>query len=103
MMYTKEMQLRNNRTKTVRNFTEKIKLEIFERDRYKCVRCGTGRNLERVPHHIIFKSQGGTGEKRNGATVCMECHRKSHTLRKVREWFEYWRDKNLDEDGNKII
>lgn len=101
MMYTKEMQLMNNRKKASRNFTKETVVEIYERDNYSCVRCGSNR-LDSNPHHIIFKSQGGTGEKRNGATVCMDCHRLAHSKRKIRKWFEDWRDKHLDKDGNKI-
>src|SRR5690625_690228 len=103
MIYSKEMQLKNNRKKVQRNFTEKVKREIFERDNYCCVKCSRSWGLESVPHHIIFKSQGGTGEKRNGATVCLDCHYLAHTKRKVRLWFVKWRDENLDEDGNLII
>lgn len=96
------MQLKNNRKKINRNFTVKVIAEIFERDNCKCVRCGRRWGLERVPHHIIFKSQGGTGEKRNGATVCLDCHRLAHTKREVRRWFEVWRDENLDKNGDLV-
>lgn len=100
-MYSKEKQLKNNRKKINRNFTDKIKAKIFERDSYSCVRCGTRRGLERTPHHVIFKSQGGKGDKRNGATVCMECHRLAHTKREIRRWFEQWQIDNLDDNGNR--
>lgn len=102
MIYSKEMQLTNNRKKVQRNFTKKIIQEIFERDNCECVRCGKSWGLEAIPHHITFKSQGGTGEKRNGATVCLDCHRLAHTKRKIRLWFEKWRDENLDENGDLI-
>lgn len=102
MIYSKEKQLKSNRKKIQRNFTQKTIKEIFERDNYECVRCSRSWGLESVPHHIIFKSQGGTGEKRNGATVCLECHRLAHSKRDIRLWFEQWRDENLDEVGNLI-
>jgi hypothetical protein len=68
---------------------------IFERDEWRCVRCGASRDLESVPHHIRFKSQGGLGTKDNGATVCRSCHRLAHKERAVREWFEDYRVKVL--------
>jgi 5-methylcytosine-specific restriction endonuclease McrA len=68
---------------------------IFERDNCSCVRCGTSSDLESVPHHIIFKSQGGLGEKDNGATVCLSCHRLAHILREVIVWFEDYRTRVL--------
>jgi 5-methylcytosine-specific restriction endonuclease McrA len=80
-------------------FSAKTIKEICERDGYQCVRCGSY-HLEKVPHHIIYKSQGGLGEKRNGASICIECHILAHKLKEVREWFEIWRDKTLDENGD---
>lgn len=82
-------------------FSAKTIKEIFERDNYQCVRCGTGSNLESVPHHIIYRSQGGIGHKRNGATICLQCHAEAHLLRESRKWFENWRDRTLDENGNR--
>jgi 5-methylcytosine-specific restriction endonuclease McrA len=64
---------------------------IFERDNHSCVRCGTSHDLESVPHHIIYKSAMGLGEKSNGCTICRTCHREAHSLRKVRQWFEQYR------------
>jgi 5-methylcytosine-specific restriction endonuclease McrA len=73
---------------------------ILERDRYRCVRCGAYRGIEPIPHHIIFRSQMGSGNMRNGATVCRSCHDLAHDSKEVREWFERWRDEYLDEEGN---
>lgn len=99
MMYSKKQQLGKKRKKQSKNFTPKIKEEIFERDGYACVKCYSNR-LENTPHHIIFKSQGGEGDKRNGATVCIECHRLAHSKREVRKWFEDWKENKLDDNGN---
>jgi len=90
--------------------------EMLARDKYRCVRCGAQNGemstYKGVPffkrlegHHITFRSQGGTGELRNAATVCGPptqsgtCHHWAHTTREGREWFERWRDENLDERG----
>lgn len=78
-----------------KNFTEKVKSQIFERDDYKCVRCGTMNDLESVPHHIIYKSAGGMGTLDNGCCVCRECHRLAHSQANVRKWFEEYKVKNF--------
>jgi len=80
-------------------FSAKTIKEIFERDGYKCVRCGSY-HLESVPHHCIYKSQLGDNSKRNGVSICLTCHREAHTLKEVRKWFETWVEKNLDENGD---
>lgn len=66
---------------------------IGERDGWRCVRCGASNNLESVPHHIIFKSQGGRGTEDNGVTVCRPCHDLAHSNKEVREWFEQYRNR----------
>ncbi|MEN2765747.1 HNH endonuclease [Ornithinibacillus xuwenensis] len=110
MNYTKEQQLGKRTKKKSKNFTEKTKRDIFERDNWQCVKCGS-HLIESVPHHIIYKSAGGTGEKRNGVTVCRNCHDWAHhkkdskfgePSREGRKWFEKWRDENLDENGDRI-
>lgn len=81
-------------------FSSKTLKEIFERDNFQCVRCGSY-HLESVPHHITYKSSGGLGTKRNGVTICVKCHREVHKYKEVREWFESWRLRTLDENGDK--
>jgi 5-methylcytosine-specific restriction endonuclease McrA len=83
-------------------FSRKTIQEILERDEYKCVRCGSYQ-VEAVPHHIIYKSQGGLGEKRNGVTICRDCHTWAHNSKKKNNvWFEKYRDKNFDPEGNRL-
>ena len=81
-------------------FSAKTIKEILERDQFQCVRCGST-HLESVPHHIQFRSQNGLGIKRNGATICIACHREAHKYKEVREWFESWKERTLDENGDK--
>lgn len=90
-------------------FSEKTIQAIFERDNHRCVCCGRSNNLEGKPHHIIFKSACGTGDKRNGATVCLDCHKWAHGRMKGprgefskegRYWFEMWQEEKLDQEGN---
>lgn len=106
--YTKEMQIGKQRKRKSKNFSATVKTAIFKRDNYQCVKCGRAL-IESVPHHITYKSQGGTGEKRNGATTCRGCHDWSHhkcegpngePSSEGRKWFEEWKERRLDEDGN---
>jgi 5-methylcytosine-specific restriction endonuclease McrA len=91
---SKQDQTKSERLKSKnKNFTEKVKAQIFERDDYKCVRCGTMNDLESVPHHITYKSQNGQGTLDNGATVCRTCHILAHSQASVRKWFEDYRSK----------
>lgn len=92
-------------------FKQKTVDEILERDDHKCVKCRRSNMIESVPHHIIFKSQGGQGEKRNGATVCRHCHDWAHGKAKGpkgepekngRKWFENWQKRKLDQDGDLL-
>lgn len=112
---SKESQLHKERIKPKGKargeFKTKTIQAIFERDEHKCVKCHMSSNLESVPHHITFKSQGGTGEKKNGATVCRDCHKWAHGLKKGpygefthegRSWFEMWRDEYLDANGDLV-
>jgi 5-methylcytosine-specific restriction endonuclease McrA len=97
--YSKAQQVGKKTKKISRDFSQKTQKEIFERDEWRCVRCGSY-YLESVPHHITFKSRGGTGHKRNGATVCIDCHRLAHRKDAIRRWFENWRETHLDDNGD---
>jgi ribosomal protein S27AE len=52
----------------------KRKIEVFERDNRKCVRCGSDRNIE--CDHVRNRSQGGDSSMDNLQTLCRECHYK---------------------------
>lgn len=103
----------NRRTKKRKErglFSQATKQAIFERDEWQCVSCRSYQ-LESVPHHIVFKSQGGEGTKRNGCAVCRSCHDWAHGKAKGpngephaegRKWFEKWRDEHLDENGELL-
>jgi 5-methylcytosine-specific restriction endonuclease McrA len=92
-------------------FSKKTIDEILERDDHKCVSCHRSTMIESIPHHVIFKSQGGEGIKRNGVTICRYCHDWAHGKRKGpngelthegRAFFEMWVDANLDQNGDRI-
>jgi 5-methylcytosine-specific restriction endonuclease McrA len=55
---------------------ERNKLHMYRRDGYHCRFCKTTHNL--TPHHIIFRSQGGSDELDNLLTLCINCHTAVH-------------------------
>ena len=56
--------------------SNKLKLEVAERDNYKCLLCGNYTTAP--PHHIIYKSEGGKDELGNLATICTKHHTTIH-------------------------
>lgn len=61
------------------DFSESVKKQIFERDGYKCVHCGKGKNdgVEIHADHIKPKDKGGKAILENGQTLCA-----SHNFKK---------------------
>lgn len=54
--------------------------QVFERDRARCVACGTPDDLS--VHHRTPRSEGGDNSLANLELLCWPCHRKEHnTLR----------------------
>jgi succinate dehydrogenase hydrophobic anchor subunit len=56
--------------------------EVYRRDGYECQQCGArggprGSN-ELHAHHVIPKSEGGSHQYSNLATLCESCHREVH-------------------------
>ena len=49
-----------------------IRDEVFARDGFKCVYCGSTSNL--VPDHFIPYSAGGSSSKMNLVTACLPCN-----------------------------
>jgi 5-methylcytosine-specific restriction endonuclease McrA len=52
------------------------KLNILERDNWRCQFCGTRSNLQ--VHHIIYRSHGGHDSENNLITACVTCHEQIH-------------------------
>ena len=53
---------------------ESLRNEVYERDSYKCVQCGSSENL--TIDHILPFSRGGKTEKKNFQTLCKKCNLK---------------------------
>ena len=58
---------------------KRFRLKILCRDRHRCQKCGTPRQLE--VHHIATRcdSPDRTFEPENCLTVCEDCHHKIHS------------------------
>ncbi len=54
----------------------KIRQQIFLRDNFCCIWCGTNQNL--TVDHIKELSMGGTNQLDNLRTLCKDCHEKRH-------------------------
>jgi 5-methylcytosine-specific restriction endonuclease McrA len=50
--------------------------ECYERDNWHCRSCNRTQSLQ--PHHIKFRSHGGTDTLDNLVTLCWQCHRAVH-------------------------
>ncbi len=46
---------------------------VFIRDKYRCVKCGSNKNLE--IHHIIPHAKGGSSRLENLQLLCRDCNR----------------------------
>ena len=56
-----------------KKISEELRNNIFKRDNYKCVKCGSDENL--VIDHIIPFSKGGVTELDNLQTLCKKCNK----------------------------
>ena len=53
-----------------------LRLQVLQRDAWRCQICGSGQNLE--VHHQNFRSQRGDDSEENLITLCTICHRIIH-------------------------
>ncbi len=53
-----------------------LRLQILERDGWKCQHCGRRDRLQ--IHHLVRRSQSGPDTEDNLMTVCSDCHRELH-------------------------
>jgi len=52
--------------------SKKSREEVFERDNYRCLHCGTDQDL--TIDHIRPLSKGGKNKKGNMQTLCKQCN-----------------------------
>lgn len=55
-----------------RKIGNKLRKTILERDNFKCVICGSYKDLE--VHHMQALYRGGNSKENNLVTLCNECH-----------------------------
>ena len=58
---------------TRKTIKEELRNKVFERDKYKCVKCGKKEKL--VMDHIVPFIRGGKTELKNLQTLCSNCNR----------------------------
>ena len=51
---------------------------IYQRDDCCCVMCKVFVEKGTPPHHVTFRSQGGSDTKENGVILCRSCHGLAH-------------------------
>jgi hypothetical protein len=47
--------------------------QIYARDRHRCV-CPVRSRRDVTPHHIVFRSHGGSDAPDNVVAICTDCH-----------------------------
>ena len=55
---------------------EVVKRYVLGRDDWKCRNCGRRDWLD--PHHVTFRSRGGSNHPNNLVTLCRVCHEDIH-------------------------
>jgi 5-methylcytosine-specific restriction endonuclease McrA len=59
---------------------------VYQRDCWHCRHCN--RNDQLHPHHIVYRSAGGSDDLSNLVTLCAKCHDDVHGGRLKLELFE---------------
>jgi len=63
---------KNKKKKNKSPVSKRIRKVVFERDNYKCLVCGTDKNL--TLDHIIPRSKGGSNKINNLQVLCKYCN-----------------------------
>ena len=58
------------------NAYQQLRLQVLERDGWRCQVCGSMMNLE--VHHAQFRSRQGRDSEDNLISLCVQCHKLSH-------------------------
>lgn len=62
-----------------KNIPEAVRIEVLDRDKWRCRRCGTEDQL--TLHHIVYRSRGGRHNPENLITLCFNDHEQVHKYR----------------------
>ena len=60
---------------------ENLRQQVLRRDDWRCQSCGAMSNLE--VHHKQFRSHAGQDSEENLITLCVMCHEKMHSQRRI--------------------
>lgn len=95
---------------------KKTKIEVYERDKGRCVLCSSSYPLEKIPHHAFFRSSyfaKDRDESWNLCTICQKCHSYIHfasnneEVRRSKEYAKKCRqiafDRYKGENRDKLI
>lgn len=64
--------MKSKRSKAT-DIPKKVKEIVWERDKRKCVFCGS--TFSAAPNaHVISRAKGGLGVEKNIITLCLDCH-----------------------------
>ncbi|MFX0188379.1 MAG: HNH endonuclease [Candidatus Hodarchaeota archaeon] len=74
--FGREWVEKEKQKKHSRYISNKVRTEVWNRDRGQCVKCGSQTNLEF--DHIIPFIKGGSSSVNNIQLLCQECNRKKH-------------------------
>ena len=64
---------------------EKLRLQVLERDAWRCQNCGSTQHLE--IHHKEFRSHAGCDSEENLITLCSDCHALAHRKCRTRNFW----------------
>ena len=71
-----DFQPRRPRVRLGPDSYRKLRIEVLERDGWRCQSCGSSDCLQ--VHHICFRSRLGDDEDENLITLCADCHSYIH-------------------------
>jgi hypothetical protein len=72
---------------------QKRRLEIFQRDGFACVGCGSTRELH--CHHILYSGEPWESEAKDLQTLCSTCHEELGPHPKGGVWYRGKGEKNI--------
>jgi len=74
--FVKKENKKENKQATRSPISDKLRFEVFKRDKYVCQYCGAcGPDVELEVDHVIPVSRGGTDDIDNLKTSCFRCNR----------------------------
>ncbi len=91
---------KDEKAEVVRTISGKTRLDVFERDGYRCQMCGrtVEDGIKLHIDHIIPFSKGGTSDMDNLQVLCHECNLAKHDRMDLKRTRELLEDEDCDGD-----